>query len=45
MTARQSISVVGINDNGCVGLSSRAMNAVVRASVLAGGERHPHIFP
>jgi precorrin-6Y C5,15-methyltransferase (decarboxylating) len=45
MSARRAVSVVGIGDDGCVGLSSRAMNAVARASVLVGGERQLAFFP
>jgi precorrin-6Y C5,15-methyltransferase (decarboxylating) len=36
---------VGIGDDGCAGLSSRAVNAVARAQVLVGGERHLAFFP
>jgi precorrin-6B C5,15-methyltransferase / cobalt-precorrin-6B C5,C15-methyltransferase len=43
--ARRAVTVVGIGDDGCVGLSSRAVNAVSRASVLVGGERQLAFFP
>jgi len=36
---RRNITVIGIGDDGCVGLSSRAINAVAACQVLAGGER------
>ncbi len=39
------ITIVGIGDDGCAGLSSRAMGAVSAAQVLAGGERHLAFFP
>ncbi len=42
---RRAVTLVGIGDDGCVGLSSRAANAVARAAVLAGGERHLAFFP
>lgn len=45
MTSRRPISVVGIGDDGCAGLTSRAVNAVARAQVLVGGERHLDFFP
>lgn len=40
-----AVTVIGIGDDGCVGLSSRAANAVARAQVLAGGERQLEFFP
>ena len=42
---RRAVTLVGIGDDGCVGLSSRAANAVARASVLVGGERQLAFFP
>jgi precorrin-6Y C5,15-methyltransferase (decarboxylating) len=45
MSARRAVSVVGIGDDGCAGLSSRAINAIARASVLVGGERQLAFFP
>ena len=45
MNARRPVSVVGIGDDGCAGLCSRAVNAVLRASVLCGGERQLAFFP
>lgn len=44
-TSRAPITIIGIGDDGCVGLSSRVVNAVVAASVLVGGERHHAFFP
>ncbi len=40
-----AVFVVGIGDDGCKGLTSRAMDAVARARVLVGGERHLAFFP
>lgn len=45
MSRRRAVTLVGIGDDGCVGLTSRAMNAVMEASVLVGGERHLAFFP
>jgi precorrin-6Y C5,15-methyltransferase (decarboxylating) len=42
---RRAVTVIGIGDDGCVGLSSRAANAVAAAQVLVGGERHLAFFP
>ena len=42
---QKSISLIGIGDNGCVGLASRSYNKVVSAQVLAGGKRHLAFFP
>lgn len=44
-TSRSPVTIVGIGDDGCVGLSSRAVNAVVSAGVLVGGERQLAFFP
>ncbi len=41
----RAVTLVGIGDDGCVGLSARAVNAVARAQVLVGGERHLAFFP
>lgn len=41
----KAVTVIGIGDDGCVGLSSKAMGAVVKAQVLAGGLRHLDFFP
>ena len=40
-----AVTVVGMSDDGCVSLTSRAMNAVCKAQVLVGGERHLEFFP
>ncbi len=45
MSRRRAITVIGIGEDGCKGLSSRAMNAVASARVLAGGERQLAFFP
>lgn len=42
---RRAVTVVGIGDDGCVGLSARAAGAVAGARVLAGGARHLAFFP
>ncbi|MGH8568947.1 MAG: precorrin-6y C5,15-methyltransferase (decarboxylating) subunit CbiE, partial [Gammaproteobacteria bacterium] len=42
---RRTVTIVGIGDDGCAGLTSRAMNAIARAQVLAGGERQLGFFP
>lgn len=42
---RRAVSVVGIGDDGCVGLTSRAMSMIASAQVLVGGERHLAFFP
>lgn len=42
---KKTITIIGIHDDGCVGLSSRAVNAVSASQVLAGGERHHKFFP
>ncbi len=45
MNARKPVTVIGIGDDGCASLSSRAVNAVARAQVLVGGERQLAFFP
>jgi precorrin-6B C5,15-methyltransferase / cobalt-precorrin-6B C5,C15-methyltransferase len=40
-----AVALVGIGDDGCASLSARAINAIARAQVLAGGERHLGFFP
>ena len=45
MSRRRAIVLVGIGDDGCSSLTSRAMSAVTRAQVLVGGERHLEFFP
>jgi precorrin-6Y C5,15-methyltransferase (decarboxylating) len=45
MTGRSAVTLVGIGDDGCVGLTSRALGAVTRAQVLVGGERQLAFFP
>ncbi|MBF6569409.1 MAG: precorrin-6y C5,15-methyltransferase (decarboxylating) subunit CbiE [Candidatus Binataceae bacterium] len=45
MSRTRAITIIGIGDDGCVGLSSHAVGAVAKARVLAGGERHLAFFP
>ncbi len=45
MSRPRAITLIGIGDDGCGGLSSRAVSAVAAAQVLAGGERHLAFFP
>ncbi len=45
MTRRSAVTVVGIGDDGCASLSSRALGAIASAQVLVGGERHLGFFP
>jgi precorrin-6Y C5,15-methyltransferase (decarboxylating) len=42
---KKAVTILGIGDDGCLGLSSRAINAVARAQILAGGERQLAFFP
>lgn len=44
MSRPRPVTVVGMGDDGCAGLSSRAMNAIARAQVLVGGARHLSFF-
>lgn len=41
----KAVTVIGMGDEGCPGLSSIAVNAVAKAQILAGGERHLDFFP
>ena len=43
--SRRAVTIVGIGDDGCAGLTSRAVNAVFGAQVLVGGERQLGFFP
>jgi precorrin-6Y C5,15-methyltransferase (decarboxylating) len=45
VSARRAVTVVGIGDDGCASLTSRAASAVACAQVLVGGERHLAFFP
>lgn len=45
MSPRRAVTVIGIGGDGCAGLTSRAVNAVMCAGVLVGGERHLAFFP
>lgn len=42
---KRAVTLVGVGDDGCASLTSRAANAVARAEVLVGGERHLAFFP
>ena len=42
---RKAVRVVGIGDDGCKGLTARAMDAVASAQWLVGGERQLAFFP
>ncbi len=43
--SKAAVLIVGLGDDGCNGLTSRAMAAIARARVLAGGERQLAFFP
>jgi precorrin-6Y C5,15-methyltransferase (decarboxylating) len=45
MTRTRAITVVGIGDDGCKGLTARGLAAVMAAEWLVGGERHLAFFP
>jgi len=42
---KRAVTVIGMGDDGCASLTSRAASAVARAEVLVGGERHLAFFP
>ena len=42
---RRAVTVVGIGDDGCKGLTARALEAVASAQWLVGGERQLAFFP
>jgi precorrin-6Y C5,15-methyltransferase (decarboxylating) len=42
---RKAVTVVGIGDDGCKGLTARARDAIMAATWLVGGERHLAFFP
>jgi precorrin-6Y C5,15-methyltransferase (decarboxylating) len=44
MTRRRAVTVVGIGDDGCKGLTARGLDAVAAAGWLVGGERHLGFF-
>lgn len=44
MRSGAAVTLVGIGDDGCASLSARAFNAITRAQVLVGGERHLGFF-
>ncbi len=41
----KAITIVGMSDDGCLSLTARAVNAVLNAQILIGGERHLEFFP
>jgi precorrin-6B C5,15-methyltransferase / cobalt-precorrin-6B C5,C15-methyltransferase len=45
MTRRRAVTVIGIGNDGCASLSSRARGAIASAQVLVGGTRHLDFFP
>jgi len=45
VSRRRAVVIVGIGDDGCAGLTSRAAGALAAAHVLCGGERHLAFFP
>lgn len=45
MSHRRAVSIVGMGDDGCKGLTARAMDAIARADVLVGGERQLAFVP
>lgn len=45
MNPRRAVTIVGIGDDGCKGLTARAMDAIARAEVLVGGERQLELVP
>lgn len=44
MKHRRAVTIVGLGDDGCKGLTARAMDAIARADVLVGGGRHLDFF-
>jgi precorrin-6B C5,15-methyltransferase / cobalt-precorrin-6B C5,C15-methyltransferase len=44
-TQRCAVTLIGIGDDGCIGLTSRALEAVAAAQWLIGGERQLAFFP
>ena len=42
---RRAVTIVGIGDDGCKSLTSRAMDAIARSRVLVGGARQLAFFP
>jgi precorrin-6Y C5,15-methyltransferase (decarboxylating) len=45
VSRRHAVTVIGVGDDGCASLTSRAVNAVAAAQVLVGGERNLAFFP
>lgn len=44
-SSRRAVRVIGIGDDGCRGLNSRAIGAISEAQVLVGGARQLAFFP
>lgn len=45
MIPLRSVTIVGVGDDGAAGLAPRALEAVARARLLVGGDRHLALFP
>jgi precorrin-6Y C5,15-methyltransferase (decarboxylating) len=45
MTRKRAVTVVGVGDDGCKGLTARGLEAVMAAEWLVGGERQLAFFP
>jgi len=41
----KAVTIVGMSDDGCISLTAQAVNAVLNAQILIGGERHLEFFP
>lgn len=41
----KALTIIGMPNNGCLGLSSVAASAVARADILVGGDRYLEFFP
>lgn len=45
MRENRAITIIGVNDDGCLSLSSKMVNAITNCQILAGGERQLEFFP
>lgn len=45
MSSQRAVTLIGIGDDGCRSLTSRAIGAITGAQVLVGGSRHLAFFP
>ncbi|MCP4295242.1 MAG: precorrin-6y C5,15-methyltransferase (decarboxylating) subunit CbiE [Proteobacteria bacterium] len=45
MHKNKAITLIGVNDDGCLSLSSKMVNAIANCQILAGGERQLEFFP